>query len=206
MHGRRARAVSEVVTAALVGSPVTLLGATVELVPFTPACITSGYLGWLNDRELMRYSRQRLVCHTTETALAHLAEVAGTPSHFWSLRLRRDGQPVGTVTARVDSRAGVADVGFLVAVRGRGLGRETCGVVLDFLCRHAGLRKVTGGTVRVNTAMVRIFEGWGMATEGVQREQEIVDDHPCDIVLFGLLAREWGAAPLVRVLPGGGSE
>jgi RimJ/RimL family protein N-acetyltransferase len=196
---------SDVATATLVGSPVALVGAGVELVPFTPACITDEYLGWLNDRELMRYSRQRFVGHTTESALAHLALFAGTASHFWSIRLRGDARAVGTVTAHVDVRAAVADVGFLVGARGRGIGREACGLVLDFLFRHARLRKVTGGTVRANTAMVRIFEGWGMAAEGVQREQEVVDDRPCDVVLFGLLAREWAPRPLVSVVQGGGA-
>jgi RimJ/RimL family protein N-acetyltransferase len=183
----------------LVGSPVTLTGRQLELVPFTPACITGEYLGWLNDRELMRYSRHRFTEHTPTTALAYLAGFPGTPSHFWSIRRLGGSRAVGTASARVDGLSGVADMGFLVGEPGKGIGRETCELVIDFLLRHAGLRKVTGGTLRANAAMVRIFEDLGMCVEGVQREQELVEGHPCDVVLFGLLASEWRGEPIARV-------
>ena len=165
--------------------------SSVALHPFDESSITPEYLGWLNDRVLLRYSRQRYRRHTRESSLEYLRSFEGSPSRFWSVRRSADGVQVGTMTAFLDPDEGTGDLGILIGVPGRGYGREAWGLGMRALFQDLGLRRVTGGTVAENSPMVRIFLAWGMRLEGTRREHQLVDGRPVDVLLFGMLAREW---------------
>jgi RimJ/RimL family protein N-acetyltransferase len=123
------------------------------------------YVGWLNDRELMRFSRQRLRPHTRESCLEYLASFEGTPNLFWAIEERDPARMIGTATAYLDVAKKSADVGILVghpAARGRGLATEAWGLVLRYLFEVRGLAVVTGGTDVRHAAMLRVFRHHGM--------------------------------------------
>jgi RimJ/RimL family protein N-acetyltransferase len=165
--------------------------ARVRLAPFTAAHVTEAYLAWLNDRRLMRYSRQRLRQHTRETSLAYLAGFAGGANKYWAVERVEDGALVGTMTAFVDAHQGTGDLGILVGVPGQGYGTEAWRLGLRQGFETLGLRKMTGGAVAPNAAMIRIFQRCGMVLEGTRRRQEMLDDGPADVLLYGLLREEW---------------
>jgi RimJ/RimL family protein N-acetyltransferase len=167
----------------------------VRLTPFTEAHITPAYLGWLNDRTLMRFSRQRLVTHTFESSLAFLASFQNSPHFFWAIERASDGVHVGTLTTYVDTHHRTADLGILVCAEaaGSGCGKAAWGLALRHGFTILGLRKITGGTSAGNRAMIRIFEHWQMKLEGTQRAQELLADGPADVLLYGLLRAEWEA-------------
>ncbi len=170
------------------------MGPNVRLVPFEERHIRDDYIGWLNDNELMRYSRQRRIHHDRDSCLEYLRSFWGTPHRFWSIERQTDGKQIGTMTAYVDRENRVADVGILVGApdaRGTGMGREAWGLALDYLFQGEGVRKVTGGTSAANAPMIRIFKHWGMLLEGTRRKQDLIDGEPCDVLLFGILREEW---------------
>ena len=167
--------------------------AKVRLAAFTAAHVTDAFLSWLNDRRLMRYSRQRLARHTRESSLAYLAGFAGTANLFWAVERAADGALLGSMTAYVSREQGTADLGILIGVPGGGCGSAAWGLALRHGFEVLGLRKLTGGTVAPNEAMLRIFRRWGMALEGTRRRQELLDDGPADVLLYGLLREEWKA-------------
>ena len=41
---------------------------------------------------------------------------------------------------------------------GRGIGSEAWALMMDFLFSQCNIRKITGGTLKVNTGMVRIMK------------------------------------------------
>src|SRR2546426_9754092 len=103
-----------------------ITGSLVELGPFGPELITDTYLSWLNDKSLMRYSRQRFEHHTRDSSIAYLRSFENSPNTFWAIYRRADRLHVGTMTADVDPLVGAAGMGVLVGhARGRapGLGR-----------------------------------------------------------------------------------
>ncbi len=175
---------------------VVVVGARLELRRFDERMISDTYLGWLNDKALMRYSRQREIEHTRDTARAYLRTFDGSPSRFWSIHRRSDGGAIGTLTTYFDPVHRTGDIGILVGAadaRGKGFGREAWGLGLDYLFRGEGVRKATGGTSALNAPMVRISRSWNMRLEGTLKEQELVDGRPADVLLFGLLSAEWEA-------------
>lgn len=180
-----------------IATPI-LTGAVATLRPITAAHVTDDYLCWLNDKQLMRFSRQRLREHTKETSIAYQKTFAGTANHLWAIVDTASGELMGTINTYVDSEALVADIGIMVGnpnARGRGMGKAAWGLVMGFLFDQLGMRKVTCGTVRGNIAMQRIAEHWQMQCEATLREQELIDDKPYDILRYGILKREWMNLP-----------
>jgi [ribosomal protein S5]-alanine N-acetyltransferase len=164
-----------------------LTGSRVRITPFTAGDITERYLGWLNDPEVVRFSNQRFVAHTADSARAYLKSFDGTANAFLLVRRLSDDQPIGTLTVYVNARHGTADVGVMIGERevwGGGFGQDAWDQVLSWLLADGGIRKVTAGALACNRGMVRLMERSGMMLEGVRKDQEIVDGRPEDIVLY----------------------
>lgn len=162
-------------------------GNKVSLRPFGPANITPAYVGWLGDRQLMRYSNQRFRSHDTASCQAYLASFEGSGNLF--LAIYHEERMVGTMTVYHTPQHGTADIGLLIGPEGQGLGlgRDAWGTMLDHLLA-SGVRKVTGGTLRCNGAMVRIMQACGMQPDGVRAGQELVDGEPQDVLYFARFA------------------
>jgi RimJ/RimL family protein N-acetyltransferase len=160
-----------------------LSGAVVELRSFAPEHLTESYLGWLRDPQLMRFSNQRFRPHTMDSCRAYLDSFAGTNNLF--MAIHHEGTFVGTITAYRSAEHGTANIGLLIGAgaQGKGLGKDAWTTLLAHLLA-TGTRKVTGGTLRVNLAMVRIMQGCGMQPDGVRVGQELVDGVAHDILHF----------------------
>jgi RimJ/RimL family protein N-acetyltransferase len=171
-----------------------ITGSTIALRRFTIEDITPSYLSWLNDKELMRFSEQSRNTHTRESSLEYLQSFNGSSNYFWSVYRLSDKRQIGTLTAYVDEKSQVADIGILMgdaSARGKGLAKQAWGLALNYLFSELGLRKVTGGTIEDNLAMINIFEYHKMTREGLLREQQLLGSKPFNIALYGLLQSEW---------------
>lgn len=160
------------------------------ITEFDADCITSEYLLWLNDKRLMRYSRQATHVHTKESCLQYLESFKGTSNEFWSLK-NETGEQIGTMTAYINLDSQTADIGILIGEGGQGLGSVAWGKAIQKLFQEEKIRKVTAGTLSVHKHMISIFEKHGMKKEGHLREQQQINGEIFDVVRYGLLKREW---------------
>ena len=91
-------------------------------------------------------------------------------------------------------RAGLADIGILIGDRSY-QGRGLAGDAVTTACRYAfdelSLRKMTGGTPAINTAMCKCFERVGFREEGRLRRQLLISGDYCDHVLYGMFKDEF---------------
>lgn len=165
-----------------------LTGEKVILKPFSQADITSEYIGWLSDSEVVKYSNQRFICHTRATCAAYLAGFEGTGNLFIKIEQRSDSLFVGTMTAYISTFHQTADVGIMVGRRsawGKGIGQDAWNTLLNWLLSQEAIRKVTAGTMRCNRAMVKLMERSRMTLEAVRPGQELLDGVPQDLVYYG---------------------
>jgi RimJ/RimL family protein N-acetyltransferase len=72
---------------------------------------------------------------------------------------------------------------------GMGFGQSAWNCLGDFLLCGLEIRKLTGGTLRGNLAMVSIMEKFGMTLEGIRREQEVVEGSLQDLVYYAKFNR-----------------
>jgi len=163
-----------------------------RLEPFAPEHLTAGYVAWLNDPGTMRFSENRHRRHTRESCAGYVQSFAGSPHHLWAiLAVDRGPRHIGNINAYVDPPNRVADIGILIGERachGQGFGGEAWAAVQDWLLTAAGMRKVTGGAMADNLAMVAVFRRSGMHEEGRRSRQFLRDGLEVDLVYYARFA------------------
>ena len=81
------------------------------------------------------------------------------------------------------------------SVWGAGLGFECWDGVLGTLLEREGFRKVTGGCVASNRAMVRIMEKAGMKPDGRRAAHYLIDGNAVDMVYYAAFTGEQERLP-----------
>lgn len=164
-------------------------GKDVELEYFSLKNITSEYIAWLNDTEVLKYSNQRFLCHDYTSSKAYLDSFDNSSNIFLSIKVKKTNIFIGTLTVYFDENHGVADIGIMIGNReewGKGYGQDAWNTILSWLLNNSGVRKVTAGTLACNIAMINIIKKSGMKLEGTRYSHEIVDDKPQDVILFAI--------------------
>jgi len=172
----------------MLNSEEIIRGERVDIRRFTRKDITPDYINWLNDPRVVRYSNQRFRVHTTETCIRYFEFFSGTPSLFLKIVPVDSDQKIGTMTAHISPHHGTADMGILIGDTsrwGEGLGSDAWVTLLGWLLIQGSARKVTGGCLSSNKAMIRIMESSGMTLEAIRPRQELVDGIPLDLLYFG---------------------
>jgi RimJ/RimL family protein N-acetyltransferase len=172
-----------------------IVTARLRLVPFAARHLSDRYVGWLNDAGVLRYSENRHRRHDLDSCRRYYDGMLAGPGFFWAIEIGDTGEHVGNLTASIDVPNRVADLGILLGERaawGQGFGAEAWIGALRHLLGPAGLRKVEGGAMAENAAMIAIFHRAGMHREGLRRGHFLLDGRAVDMALYGLAA---GQAP-----------
>ena len=131
------------------------------LIPFGKADITKKYIDWLNDPLVTKFSNQSYKKASFRLCKQYLDSFSGTDSLFLKILAGNSQVFIGTITANIDTRHGLADIGILIGDRnywGKGFGLSAWNYMKADLFEKLGCRKVTGGTVAKNTAMINIMK------------------------------------------------
>ena len=163
-----------------------------RIIAFAEHHLTESYIGWLNDPEVVRYSEQRHVVNDLARCRDYFETMSRSANFFSAIEetAARRGH-IGNVSVAVDRSNGLADISIMIGDRGvwgNDFGYEAWSAVLKALLDREGFRKVTGGTVAPNKAMVRIMEKSGMQPDGVRPAHYLIDNVPVDVVYFARFA------------------
>ena len=104
------------------------------------------------------------------------------------------GQLVGTCTlAHLDAVNRRAELGFALAREfwGKGYMKAALRVLLNFAFGNLGLHRLYADADPQNARSIRTLERLGFVREGLFREHYLVQGHPQDALMFGLLKTEW---------------
>lgn len=162
-------------------------GTRLRLVPFTGKHIQATYVSWLNNAEIMRFTNQRFRRHSVASCLAYLESLKDTSNRFFAVEDINSGELMGTLTMFIYLHHQTADVGILIGetgLWGKGYGQEAFALAVDTLFGSGKIRKVTAGTMACNVMMIKIMQKCGMTLEATQKDQELVDGEPFDILYF----------------------
>lgn len=166
-------------------------------MPFTEKFLTSKYVNWLNDPEVVRYSRHRFQSHTIKSCEKYYQSYLETPNYLWAIVVRdSEHGHIGNMNAYVDVNNSVADIGILIGekkVWGRGYGKEAWVAACDFLLRIEEFRKVTAGTLSVNTAMLKIMQYAGMVEDGRRIRHHTFEGQEVDLMNKALFREDWNS-------------
>ncbi|MGC4809766.1 GNAT family N-acetyltransferase [Micromonospora sp. DT228] len=82
-------------------------------------------------------------------------------------------------------------ISLVAEARGQGYGADVIRLLCRYGFRNRNLRRLELETLASNTAMRRTAETCGFTHEGTQREREYDGDGFKDMVIYGLLRRDW---------------
>jgi RimJ/RimL family protein N-acetyltransferase len=170
----------------MTAKPTRIESRRLVLQPFDECCISSEYLSWMGDAQVLRFSNQRFLTHSRESVAAYMGSFRDTPNLFLAIRLKDTERMIGTMTAYLTVHR-TADMGLLIGDRsrwGQGYGLEAWSALMAHLFAMHDMRKVTGGALRPNIGMISIMERSGMHLEAVRARQEIVDGTEEDVLHF----------------------
>ena len=158
--------------------------------PFEERHITSQYINWLNDHEVMQYSEQRHKRHTRKSCLTYLKSFDESPHFLWAIIVRDNKWGhIGNINAYVNEFNGIADIGILIGekdVWGLGYGSEAWNAICDFLLRQRKIRKVTAGALTVNKGMIRLMMKAGMQPDGLRKRHFLYKGEESDLTHMAL--------------------
>ena len=122
------------------------------------------YINWLNDKHLMQYSDRRHQKHTPITCMSYLRSFKKTNNYFYAILDSQTKEHIGNITAIIDVNNSVADIGILIGKKSMGYGKVAWSRMMNILF-DLGIRKVTGGAMSNNLAMIKIFKSSEMNFE-----------------------------------------
>jgi RimJ/RimL family protein N-acetyltransferase len=140
--------------------------------------------GWLNDPDVVRFSEQRHKSHDVQTQLNYF-NIFKMGDRY--IGVYRDNLLIGTLTAHIDAKNDVANVGIMMGEKrewGKGYGIEAWTAICDELFME-GLRKIEAGCMSINYRMMAICQHYGMVEEGRQDKHYIIQGGTADLVHWG---------------------
>jgi RimJ/RimL family protein N-acetyltransferase len=180
-----------------------LQGEAVRLTALDEADLAT-LVGWQQDAEFLRLFDARPAYPQTEQALkAWLQErQRATDAFFFAIRRCESDDLLGYV--ELDSilwAHGSAWLSIATGERGtwgRGFGTEAVRLVLGFAFGELNLHRVQLTVFAYNQRAIALYRKLGFQHEGTYREALHRDGQRHDMLLYGLLRREWEALNLGR--------
>jgi len=173
--------------------PVTITGTRCFLSPFTKQHITDEYISWLNNSELMRFSRHRKTTFDFDSCHSYLDSFAVNKNLFFAVHDNITQEMIGTITVYFDANTQSADVGIMIGkpnLKCKGLGTEAWGLAFEHIFEHYQVAYVSGGTLTEHKAMIKVFENAGMSLFET-RDSNLEDFPDSKIQRYKVTVDEW---------------
>lgn len=161
-----------------------LITERLTLIAHSPDLVTVKQVAWLNDPDVVKYSEQRHLGHDIWSQRDYVSD-ADDAGHIWLIRL--GDQDIGTISAAIDKRNSVADMGILIGRKdlyGQGYATEAWAAVMQWLFNR-GIRKIECGCMSVNLGMREVAIKCGMQIDGGRKGHFLLDGKPQDLVYYG---------------------
>lgn len=155
------------------------------LMPYFLEKVTQQHVDWLNDPEVVKYSRQRFRKHDRLSQTNYVFDFA-FGGHLWVIQL--DGRDIGTIGVTYDAENDVGDIGILIGERdawGKGYATEAWAEVMRWCFEELKLRKIECGCMSLNLGMRQVAIKTGMKIDGGRKDHFLLDDKPVDAVYYG---------------------
>ena len=142
---------------------------TIELREFRPSDVTREYVDWMNDPEVVEYTRQADRLHSMESVTRYAKEqLASKTEHFFGIF--HEGSHIGNIKlGPVDSERACAEIGYIIGRKdywNKGVASAVVRAVADFGLGELGLGKIEAGCDEENVASVKALRNAGFEIEG----------------------------------------
>ena len=149
------------------------------------------------DREIMnRWNEDSEYARNLEYDIAYPGAVLSFPEPVFEfvIRLIETDTPIGFTAIHSlewGSSVGRLSIGIGGEHRSSGYGNEALALILRYAFYELNLHRVSLEVIAYNERAVRLYERFGFREEGRAREQVYRDGKRYDLIMMGILRREW---------------
>ncbi len=171
-------------------------GERVRLTALTAADLPD-IARWFDDAEFQRLFDSSIAQPKSRETLERWLNEVTTDDKTVAFATRLlDGQaPIGYVALDdIEWQHGTASISLGIGDRRyweQGYGRETLALLVHYAFQELNLHRVEATVFDYNPRSLALFEKAGFQREGVYRELVLRDGQRHDLMLYGLLRREW---------------
>jgi len=154
------------------------------------------YYSWLNDSEVNRYLETRFIPRSCENIIDYVKRLDGKDNEpFFAICLKKNDLHIGNIKlGPINWYHRTADVSLFIGEKslwGQGYAAEAISMITDFAFRELNLNKLKAGSYEANRGSIKAFEKSGYQREGLLRSHVISEGKEMDVVLLGILAKEF---------------
>ena len=151
----------------------------IKLIKFSKKFITKEYISWLNNKNLNKYSRLSFKKNNKRDALNYLNSMKR--NLFFAIVSKNNNKHIGNIAAYLDKNNKTADISILLAYQKRGYGYAAWKEIMKKISLM-NYRKITAGTMIINTPMIKLFKKSGMKFEYKKKKHFIHKKKLIDLV------------------------
>jgi [ribosomal protein S5]-alanine N-acetyltransferase len=178
--------------AQLKSGPPCLIGNLLSLQTLKQSDISSPYIDWMNDPEVVRYTEQRFNLTTFDNTNFYINQMAESPVDlFYGIFHNRTH--VGTIKlSAINAFHKTADLSYIIGAKeywGLGIASLSIAAMTEIGFSQLDLVKISAGVYANNIASSRVLEKNGFVLEGVRKAQCSFEDQRVDGLLFGKIQK-----------------
>lgn len=128
---------------------------------FTNKNITKKYLRWINNKELMKYSRQRHHTSNKSTVKRYIKSMSNNWFLAVSIKKNKSFRHIGNISVYFDDKDMSASISILIGsvdFRNLGLGKVIWQEIMKRLSNFKEIKLIKAGTFYKNIPMIKIFK------------------------------------------------
>lgn len=151
---------------------------------------------WYENTEFLRFYDFHPALPKTREQLRKIYETEGNDTFIpFAIKLNETDKMIGLL--EIDgishsNRFAWISIGFGdYTQRGKGYGFEALSLATEFAFNELNLERLQLNVLSYNLAAIRLYEKIGFVKEGTYREAVLRDGKKHDLLLYGLLRKEW---------------
>lgn len=154
--------------------------------------------GWYENTDFLRYYDFHPAVPKTREQLKKIYETGATDTFVpFAIRLIETGEMIGLLEIdgiSQSNRFAWISIGFgNLSHRGKGFGYEALSMAVNFAFNELNLDRLQLNVIEYNKAAIKLYEKIGFVKEGVYREAVLRDGRKHNLLLYGLLRKDWNA-------------
>lgn len=139
---------------------------------FRDELLTERYVSWLNDPEVVRYSEQRHRVHSLKSCSDYIEGMKAGGNLLLAIETTHGRRlHIGNMSVVFDAPNRGADLSIIIGEKsfwGRGYASMAWSSVMNSLFYDVCIRRVTAGTMEVNSPMLRLFQRSSMTIDFIR--------------------------------------
>ncbi len=164
--------------------------------PLEEKHINSNYVNWLNSSKLTQFNSHGIYPNTTQKTIEYVQNIQKDSSTI-VLAIVEDltNKHIGNIAIQyIDLINSTCELSIILGDRSywsKGYGFEAFNKIIEHCFKKLNLNKISLGTTSDNTGMQKVAKKLGMTHEGTRREEMKRDSKYFDILIFGILKKEY---------------